>query len=216
MWRGFVNQNSRTVPIEGGPSWINTDRFLIDAKTNSPQTQEMMKGPMMRTVLEGRFKLTIHRDVREGPVYALSVAKGGLKLTALTGSCIPLEEFDFRSLRPGEKGPAICDSAIVRSGKLDFLSMSIADFCQNLALSVLDRPVMDRTGIPGRFNFHLEFAPDELTPPLTPGNSATAGTPPEPGPSIFTAIKELGFKIESMKGPVPRLVIDHIEKPESN
>jgi uncharacterized protein (TIGR03435 family) len=217
--RGTISRNSRTVPIEGGPGWINSERYYIDAKAEGPQTQEMMRGPMMRTLLEDRFKLKIVRETRQGPVYELKVAQGGLKLEPVErGSCTPVEEFDFRKLAPGQKPPLICDGAMVQTGKLVFLAMSIADFCQNLTWNALDRPVIDKTGITGKFNFRIEFAPDEATPNFrsTAGDPAAAPSDPA-GPSIFTALQQqLGLKLERATGPVEFLVIDHVERPSEN
>jgi uncharacterized protein (TIGR03435 family) len=106
MWRGMITRNSRTVQIEEGPGWIDSERYYIDAKAEGPQTQETMKGPMMRTLIEDRFKLKIRRETRQGPVYELKVAQGGPKLEKVeNGSCIPIEDFDWRTLAPGAKAP---------------------------------------------------------------------------------------------------------------
>jgi uncharacterized protein (TIGR03435 family) len=88
--------------------------------------------------------------------------------------------------------------------------MSIADSCKNLGWNAMDRPVIDRTGIDGIFNFHVEFTADESTPNLfDPYRPAS-----DPGPSIFTAVLEqLGLKLEPAKGPRDFLVIDHVERP---
>jgi uncharacterized protein (TIGR03435 family) len=208
MPSGMITRNSRTLPIEGGPGWIDSERYYIDAKAEGPQTQEMMKGPMMRTVLEDRFKLKIRRETRQGPVYELKVAQGGPKLEPVEdGKCTPVEDFDFRKLAPGQKAPLLCNGAMVQSGKLAFTAMSMADFCQNLTWNALDRRVIDKTGIAGKFNFHIEFAPDEAT-----------AEPAEPaGPSIFTALQQqLGLKLERATGPVEFLVIEHVERPSEN
>ena len=199
----------KTYQIYGGPGWINSERYAIDAKAEDPQTQEMMRGPMMRTLLEDRFKLRVRRETRQGPVYELTVAKGGPKLEPVeNGSCTPIEDFDFRKLAPGQKPPLLCNGAMVQSGKLAFLAMSVADFCQNLAWNAFDRPVIDKTGLSGKFNFRLEFAPDEVAP----------GAPTDPaGPSISSALQQqLGMKLERATGPVESLVIDHVERPSEN
>jgi len=217
--RGTISRNSRTMPIEGGQSWINSEPYYIDAKAEGPQTQEMMRGPMMRTLLEDRFKLKIRRETRQGPVYELKVAQGGAKLQPVeNGSCTPVEDFDFRKLAPGQKPPLICNGAMVQNGKLNFLAMSIPDFCQNLTWNALDRPAIDKTGIAGRFNFRIEFAPDDVTPGFRSSGVDPAAAPPDPaGPSIFTALQqELGLKLERATGPVEFLVIDHVERPSEN
>jgi uncharacterized protein (TIGR03435 family) len=219
MPHGTISRNSRTVPIEGGPGWINSERYYIDAKAEGPQTQEMMRGPMMRTVLEDRFKLKIRRETRQGPVYELKVAQGGPKLEPVeNGSCTPVEDFDFRKLAPGQKPSLICNGAMVQNGKLAFLAMSIADFCQNLTWNALDRPAIDKTGIAGKFNFHLEFAPDEAAPNLHSAGVDPAAAPLDTaGPSVFTALQQqLGLKLERATGPIEFLIIDHVEKPSEN
>jgi uncharacterized protein (TIGR03435 family) len=219
MPHGTISRNSRTVPIEGGPGWINSERYYIDAKAEGPQTQEMMRGPMMRTVLEDRFKLKIRRETRQGPVYELKVAQGGPKLEPVeNGSCTPVEDFDFRKLAPGQKPPLICNGAMVQNGKLAFFAMSIADFCQNLTWNALDRPVIDKTGVAGKFNFRVEFVPDEAAPGFrSAGGDPVAAPPDTAGPSIFTALQQqLGLKLERTTGPVELLVIDHVERPSEN
>lgn len=174
----------------------------------------------MRSLLEDRFKLKIHRETRQGSVYELKIAHGGPKLeTVENGSCTPVEEFDFRTLKPGQKPPLLCNGAMVQSGKVVFLAMSMADFCQNLTWNVLDRPVIDKTGIVGKFNFRLEFAPSDANPNLTTagGDPSSAVAPDPAAPSIFTAVQEqLGLKLERARGPVQFLVIDHVEKPSEN
>jgi hypothetical protein len=87
---GHVNRPS--VSVEGGPGWINSERYQVDAKAEGSQSQGMMHGPMLQALLEDRFKLKIHRETREAPAYALTVAKGGPKLHPFKeGSCVPLD-----------------------------------------------------------------------------------------------------------------------------
>ena len=212
---GHVNPRSR-IPVEGGPTWINSVRYQIDAKANGAVGQGMMRGPMLQTLLEDRFKLKIHHEAREVPASALTVAKGGLKLHPFQeGRCIPrdftlLEQFPpqpFPELPPGQK---YCGTGTTVKGAIVTLdeTMTIDDFIK-YSLPGLDRPVVNRTGITGRFDFHLEFAPDEPT---------GAGTTPAEfaGPSIFTALGQLGLKLELAKAPGDFLVIDHVEKPSAN
>jgi uncharacterized protein (TIGR03435 family) len=96
--------------------------------------------------------------------------------------------------------------------------MSIADFCQNLTWNALDRPAIDKTGIAGKFNFHLEFAPDEAAPNLRSAGVDPAAAPLDTaGPSVFTALQQqLGLKLERATGPIEFLIIDHVEKPSEN
>jgi bla regulator protein blaR1 len=209
-------------PVEGGPEWIRSERYQIDAKAESPQSQEMMEGPMLQTLLEDRFHLRVHRATREIPVYALTLAKKGPRLQPFQeGSCVPL---DFTKPRwhaagPGQKNcNAYLGTGKGGSRRLDAEGMTLDEFSRFISFG-LDRPVLDKTGIAGRFLFHLEFAPDEaLTPSLRNGGDAAPPTvDPAGAPSLFTAIQEqLGLKLDSAKGPGTILVVDHVEKPSQN
>lgn len=213
-------------PIEGGPSWVDSDRYQVTAKAEGTPGQDVMRGPMLQALLEDRFKLKIRRETREVPVYNLTVAKNGPKLQpSPEGSCTAFEAFDFTKPPTGQ-GP-ICAGRMlgplkpiltwrVRGGSLDDLARSLG--------ADLDRIVINKTGIPGKFDFRLEFSPDETTVGLnslrTPdGPLVSPSSPSDPagGPSIFTAIQEqLGLKLESAKGPREFLVVDRAEKPSEN
>jgi bla regulator protein BlaR1 len=207
-------------PISGGPAWIYSDFYQIDAKAKGPASQEMMSGPMMQALLEDRFKLKIRRESREVPVYALTVAKSGPKLRPFQeGSCIPV---DFAKGPPSSPGQKNCSAVIGGGGPnvtLKGQAASLDYFSKLLGLAV-DRPVIDKTGITGLFDFHLVFAKDEVTPRFLPGGDM-AGPRTEPsddpaGPTIFTAIQQFGLKLEPTKGPRDFLVIDHVERPTEN
>jgi uncharacterized protein (TIGR03435 family) len=174
---------------------------------------------MLQTLLEDRFKVKTHHETREVQAYALTLAKGGLKLHPFKeGSCIPrdfklfFEQFPpqpFPELPPGHK---YCGSATTEHGgtvTLDATGMSIDDFIK-YSLPELDRPVVNKTGIKGLFDFHLEYALDEPT-----GAGATAAE--VAGPSIFTALeRQLGLKPGVAKALGDFLVIDHVERPSEN
>jgi uncharacterized protein (TIGR03435 family) len=200
-------------PVEGGPSWINSERYQINAKPEHPQTQAFMKGPMLQTLLEDRFKLRIYRATREIPVYALSVAKGGSKLQPFKeGSCIPIDFAEFFAQFPPPplpdppQGQKYCPNQGVMKGPnltLDAPGATLSDFVK-LSLH-LDRPIIDKTGLTGKFNIHLEYAPDQTT------------EDPAAGPSIFTALQQqLGLKLDPAKAPGELLIIDSIERPSEN
>lgn len=200
-------------PIEGGPSWINSAYYDINAKTEvGAPSGGMMKGPMMQALLEDRFKLRIRRETRAGPAYALTVTKSGPKLKPFQpGSCLdigvvtPLATPAPRS-QPGER-PILCG---VNSGSGNGLNqmwevrgLTLDFFAKVFLGGTLDRPVFNKTGIEGLFDVHLEFMPDETTfsgnrrPDNTP-NATPGAAPADPdGPLIFTAIqKQLGLKLE--------------------
>ena len=102
-----------TTPVDGGPAWINSDRYQITAKAEGTPGMEMMRGPMLQALLEDRFKLKIRRESREVPAYAMTVAKGGPKLKPFEeGSCVPFNGVGGVP-RPGPDGklPVLCSDA---------------------------------------------------------------------------------------------------------
>jgi uncharacterized protein (TIGR03435 family) len=206
------------VPITGGPAWIHSELYDIDARANGNPNEEMMQGPMLQALLEDRFQLKIHRETREVPVYALTVADGGSKLKPFTeGSCSPMPlTVPMPTPAPGQE---YCKVRVAtRKPAVDAQGSTLAEFSQLLNL-VLDRPVIDKTGITGKFDIHLEFAIDAATPRFLPGGDlarfADAASEPA-GPSIFTAIQQLGLKLEPTQGSRDFLVIDHVERPTEN
>ncbi len=209
--------------IEGGPAWAKTDRYQITAKAEGTPGQEMMRGPMLQALLEDRFQLKIHRETREVPVYAVTVAKGGPKLEAFdAATCLPLPMPPPTNPIPAAGQKPYCDMTVIDTkGPISILYMSgrtVGDFARLLG-NALDRPVIDKTGIEGKFNFHLEFLPDETTTGAIytqrPGEPR-APVDPAGGPSIFTVLQNYGLKLEPAKGPRNFIVIDRAEKPSEN
>ncbi len=188
--------------IRGGPPWMRTARFDVDARADpalndrlrsldSAQAREIERG-MVRSLLADRFALKAHEESHVEPVYDLVVAKGGPKFQAaqVNGTTIS-----------GGKG-----------------QMHIAGSDHTLALlaeqlaRLVGRVVVDKTGMDGRFDLTLTWTPEE-TPSGTSGSSADSGG----GPTIFTALQEqLGLKLKPAKGPVPILVVDQMERPSQN
>jgi uncharacterized protein (TIGR03435 family) len=176
---------------------------------------EIMNGPMLQTLLEDRFRLTIHRETRDVPVYALETAKSGMKLRPVAeGSCVPLDmDKALTPLAPGRRHPNFCGTGgVSRKGAkvtVQGQAMTLDESSDRLRL-VSERPVVNKTAIAGMFDFHLEFVPDEAATGLAPPDDAS-------GPSMFTAIQEqLGLKLEPVRGPGEFLIIDHVEKPDAN
>lgn len=209
----------REFQISGGPAWINTDRYDIVAKAersagadNPPgdprtMTDEQRKtvGDQMRerlrALLADRFQLTLRRETKEQSVYALVVAKSGSKLQ--------------ESQTKEGAGP----HGMLRMGRGEFSGQGVQLQGLTMVLSnQLGRPVIDRTGLKGNFDFKLTWTPDPGQPASLPATGPDAPPPPDPnGPSIFTAVQEqLGLRLESQKGPVEMLVIDRVEKPSEN
>lgn len=219
----FANGTSNVTAqfsIEGGPQWVDSDLYTIEATTGSPEKTEMMQGPMLQSLLEDRFGLRIHRQTRDVPVYELMVDKGGAKLKPFKeGSCVPV---DFLSLSKQEiaalppnvnycRRQATFENGVVT---VDSPATSLDDFSQKNLKDAVDRPVVNKTAIQGLFDFHLEYVPSENSPLFGHGGTdSMAGT----RPSIFNALKEqLGLKLEPAKGTEEVLVIDHVEKPAPN
>jgi uncharacterized protein (TIGR03435 family) len=209
-------------PIEGGPGWIGSERYTIDAKAEGSASAGMMQGPMLQALLEDRFKLKTHWEDRPGAVYALTVAKGGPKLKPFhEGSCIR------RVITFPPTPPAAGETYCVRQNKLTGVNMvldaqdiTIDEFLKNYLsgspLAGLDRPVVDRTGLTGRFDIHLVYAPPSNLIALRQRNGAEELGEPT-APSIATALQEqLGLKLEPVKGNRQILVIDRIERPSAN
>jgi uncharacterized protein (TIGR03435 family) len=178
---------------------------------------------MMQKLLEERFKLKVHIETKELPVYALTAAKSGLGLPQpKEGSCITP---DLNSPMPPLPGQTPCGRPMVvispsgarmTGGKISMPALT--DILSNM----LGRAVIDRTGSTGTFDIQLEFTPDQALAgiPLLAGPADAYRPAPSAdtaGPSIFSALQEqLGLKLESAKGPVDVLVIDHVERPTAN
>lgn len=168
--------------IIGGPNWLGTAGWDIDAKFPAGKGSAE-SSQMMQAMLADRFHLVTHQETRILPVYALTVAKGGIRLPEGDG-------------RGGmSAGPRLIRYA---SGTMRELAGQLSSY--------LEREVIDQTGLTGQYAISLSFAP------VDPGASAD-----DTAPSIFQALEEqAGLKLESTKGPVEILVIDHAEKPTPN
>ena len=213
----------RDLRLDKGPDWIYAEesRFAINAKADDSAPQEVMNGPMMQALLEDRFKLKIHRETRETQIYALTVAKGGLKMKPMEpGACIIRDHTIFPPPPFDRDGPPPCDiGRMFGRGRSEMFSPGVTmDELARALSGSTGRPVIDHTGIEGRFNFKIEFAQDPSTIRVPAGvEPPVAASDDSPAlPSIFTMIGELGLKLEPAKGPREFLVIDHIEKPSEN
>jgi uncharacterized protein (TIGR03435 family) len=174
--------------IVDGPAWIDTQRFDIVGQAdvegipNLHQIQEMLQ-----KLLASRFDLTFHREKRELSIYAITVAKSGPKLA--------------KSANGSNGLPAQTGGQQFRK----FANNSMSDFALGMQ-AFLDRPVVDETGLTGRYDFVLKWTPDE-------SNTNDPNAPP----GIFTAVQEqLGLKLQPTTGPTDVLVIDHVERPSEN
>jgi uncharacterized protein (TIGR03435 family) len=183
--------NAYSVPdfvISGGPGWRDIEKYNIEAKVGRPlppwPDSNTELALMLQSLLEDRFKLALHRETREETVYELEVDRGGARLKMANA-----DERSGFGMEPGR----INSMAV----PLEYLAVNLA--------SILGRPVIDKSGLDGKYSYTLTYTPDNA-----PAAEAAA-------PSIFNALREqLGLKLESTKGRVEVLVIDHVEKPSAN
>jgi uncharacterized protein (TIGR03435 family) len=178
---------------------------------------------MLQGLLEERFQLKIHRETAQVPMYALTVAKGGLKLK-------PIQAEDCTQLEPGQGMKMIGADDKPYCGWVGWPihgpnrtlvggGITLARLAHELGALILDRNVMDHTGTAGIYNIRLEYAPDENTRCFGPAQfcAVDANSDIPPGPTIFTALEQqLGLKLEPIKGPREHIVIDSVERPSEN
>jgi uncharacterized protein (TIGR03435 family) len=217
----ILNANGQRHPIWArnettvtGPSWIMTDQYTINAKAEGTPRDVIMQGSMLQTILEDRFKLRAHRETRDIAVYALTVARSAPKLLPFReGSCTPddpkRDPVDT-PLTPDEKPCTIRLGIRGPNLTMDAQGISLDQFAGSELSRALGRLVINKTGITGLFDFHVEYA----NPALAVGTPTQSDIPV--GPSIFTAVEQLGLKLEATKGPGEFLVIDSIERPTEN
>lgn len=210
--------------LAGAPSWLDSERYDVNAKMDpsvadqlrklDPEEGRTARQKMLQSLLADRLKLVIHRDSKELPIYALAVAKNGPKLQeAKPGDTYP----------NGIKGPnGVGAAGMMRMGygELTAQGVPIISMVRSLTMQ-LHRTVIDQTGLTGKYDFSLHWTPDDGALSVKDGaGSLPAGSSAasdSSGPSIFTAIQEqLGLKLESKKGPVEIVVIDHVERPSPN
>ena len=190
-----------TKQVVGGPDWMTTEKFDIDAQPDTPGSpnRQQLK-TMVQKLLADRFQLKFHRDKKELSAYVLTVAKSGSKLKKSDGDPNGLPSLFFRGL-----------------GVLTVQNATMADFSHLMQSAVLDRPVVDQTGLEGKWNFLLKWTPDEsqfsdMGVKVPPPSDAADAPPP-----LFTAIQEqIGLKLDAGKASVEVLVLDHVEKPSEN
>ena len=200
-----------------GPEWINKTSYVIQGKAPDSIRDAMQKMTpeergretrlMQQSLLAGRFKLKVHFETREMPVFELVIAKGGSKLKEDPGS-------GGAVLRNKGQTAELKGTAMPLKGLISLL-MGNAD--------IDGRTVIDKTGLTGTYDLLLDWVPSRLAAPVGPGSLIQPGTyGPAPaadaeGPSLFTAIEEqLGLKLVPAKAPVEVVVIDHIELPSEN
>jgi uncharacterized protein (TIGR03435 family) len=215
----------RGFQIEGGPAWIDEVGFDIVAKAEGelpPPTPGGAPSPvalMLRSLLAERFKLVVHHETKELPVYALTLARGdgrlGPDLAPSTTDCAAMMKAVMAGGAPPPPAPGdrVQCGMRIGIGRMDMGGFAMSEFANGLGM-LLQRTVVNRTGLTGNYDAKVTFSPEQLPglPPLPPG---AAGPPIDPNaPSVFTALQEqLGLKLDSTRGPVQVLVIDRAEMP---
>ena len=189
--------------ISGLPGWADSARYDVSAKVTDPDLKAMrrtsreQRQEMLAAILADRFHLQTHFEQKTLPVYELVIAKGGPKLKE-------------SAAQPSDANPNAPGNTNVRNTDMTATGVRLSELAGNLSFP-LDRTVIDKTGLTGRYDFRLQWTDDNVA-----NAAADAGATNAP-PNIFTAIQEqLGLKLQPAKGPVKTLVIDHVEQPTEN
>ncbi|MGB8031995.1 MAG: TIGR03435 family protein [Terracidiphilus sp.] len=193
--------------IAGGPSWCRTEKFDVEGVPNfEGRPLRVQLQTMLRKLLADRFQLQVHTEKQQLAVYVLAVTSGGVKFRK---SDAPPDARSFYGFPD-----------IVPVTQMKVMRMTMPAFASALQRTVLDRPVVDETGLPDRYDFVLQWTPDESqfiqfrgTGVIVPSNGGDANAPP----GLFTAIQnQLGLKLEAKKAMDNVMVIDHVEHPSPN
>jgi uncharacterized protein (TIGR03435 family) len=188
--------------ISGAPAWTSVDVYDILAAISGavrPNQEEQMR--MLRKLLTDRFKLSFHYQQKEMSIYALTIAAGGSKLQETGG--------------PPGRLPDLVSVVFPDHIMLPARNATMAQFIAMLRRGWLDRPVIDQTGLTGRYDFDLEWTPEQAQF-AAEVNAETPGSE-DSRPELFEAMRQqLGLKIKAIKGPAEIMIIDHVEKPGAN
>lgn len=192
--------------ISGGPAWIDSQLWEILARTpgeKRPTWDDQMI--MLRKLLTDRFNLGFHREKKQFNIYDFTVSKEGSKLKATEA--------------PPDEAPNMTSTVFpAASGGIDKVvlpahNITITQFAGLLSRAILDRPVVDNTGLTGRYDFEIEWTPDETQF----GGQLPPGPPDTPQPGLFAAMQQkLGLRVEATRGAVNAIVIDRVERPTDN
>jgi uncharacterized protein (TIGR03435 family) len=205
----------------GGPGWIETARYNIEGKPDSPVGPNEWK-EMLKNLLADRFQLVFHRETKELPVYALVLANKDDKprpgmVESKEGSCAARDPSKPLA-PPGPGQPPFCGNVLGGASILTATAATLGDIAPMLS-RIVGRKVIDKTGLTGKYDITLKYTPDEnqlamMAPPGVPPPPAPADAS---SPSLFTALQEqLGLKLEPQKAPVEIFVIDRAAKPSDN
>jgi uncharacterized protein (TIGR03435 family) len=206
--------------ISGAPGWADTARFDFDAKVAGADVDALKKlspeqrRSMLQPALADRFKLKVHNETKQLPVFELVLAKGGSKLKEAK------PEDTYANGIKGPDGASRAGMMRMGAGQVTGQGINVKSLV-NLLATQLHQTVIDKTGLTGNYDFELTWTPDQDSGPMFKGADGApqrADPPPDStGASIFTALQEqLGLKLQSTKGPVETIVVDHIEMPSEN
>jgi uncharacterized protein (TIGR03435 family) len=205
----------RSFQLSGAPAWLDSERYDIEAKADSETAEALQKvaakdraaarSAMLQKLVADRLKLVVRRETKEMPVYFLVLAKGGLKMKETA------PDAPGGTSRSGGSGGLLT----MEGQGIPVSSIAV------MASGTVGRIIIDKTGLTGRYDFKLSWSRnDTAVQPAAAGAADPSGVPvaPDPtGPSIFTALQEqLGLRLESGKGPVEIIVIEHVERPSGN
>ena len=200
--------------ISGMPAWTNSAHYDINAKMDAetaarlrqltPEQNQLARSQMLQALLSDRFKLKVHHETKDLPLYHLQLARSGLKIKPAD----PGNTYANGIKAPdGTSHPGMWSMG---RGRMDGQAIAIAPLADHLS-RMLHRQVIDDTGLTGKYDIALRWTPDDL-PADSPETTGTSTAP-----SLFTALQEqLGLRLESAKGPVDTIVVDHIETPSEN
>jgi bla regulator protein blaR1 len=229
----LINNAYHPQRIDGAPNWLSSEKYDIDAKVEDSLAEKLRKLPtdqqigqvmlMLQSALEDRFQLRVSHETRQLPVYALVVAKGGLKLAPTTLPPVDPEQpgaSNDNTRINGYTAPGTRGSRMPEYGNLIVTGQSVAVILGTLTRELGGQIVLDQTGLKGEYDFTLKWTPDSgfSASAANSGQDSEAALLPDPsGTSIFTALQEqLGLRLETKKAPVDVLVITHVERLSGN
>jgi uncharacterized protein (TIGR03435 family) len=213
--------NIQTFLLEG-PDWMANERYDIAVRVPAGSTKEQVR-VMWQNLLKERFAMVLHRESKELSAYELTVAKGGSKLTPtdLPADVLPFTPADVKNGKDGV--PEMSGSGAIimieikgdtPAARMRVKALSLPEIAEKFA-NAARRPVIDKTGLDGKYDFLLEYTPDLRGVPPPPDAGAPAAPPGagEPGTNLPTAVeKQLGLKLTSRKANVEVIVVDRAEK----
>jgi uncharacterized protein (TIGR03435 family) len=222
--RGLIRQafGIEVFQLSGEPTWFKSERYDVEAKMDEsvadglqklpPDESKLARQQMLQALLADRFGLVIHHEQRDFPVYKLVIAKNGPKLQEAKPGDTYANGIKYPN-GPGRAGATQMHMTVkgqLETEEFKGQAMSLGALCQSLG-RILNRPVLDMTGLVGRYDVTFEFEVDVQNP-------AQPDALPDPGAlTLFAAVQQqLGLKLESGKGPFDVIVIDHIERPTAN